>query len=264
MKDKLNTRYIGNTEKWIDFWLYIAKTQSFNGFFGFEEGQRLLIEINKNLSSILVNYHLYQYKIEAYPFEIPNSFKDMWLSGTVDIFENIFNYFEGYQDDFKPNKGNRYFKLFLNPEYVQRFQSLIEKKGAIFSNSAFQDYMLETMIDRQNSSEGNVSKENFYRYPHDEATCPIALTSKSMYEMYILVDGWIEVDGGALFMFTDQSFADNEFEVGIWSYSEASWQRYQTMPEPFLYKLAYILFEAEVHSVNDLLKVDSVFQLLYK
>ena len=121
--------------------------------------------------------------------------------------------------------------------------------------------MLEEMVNRQNSCETSFYEKNFYKYPHDEAINPITLNSRSMYEMYILLDGWIEVDGGALFMIADELFLNNEFEVGVLSYSEASWQRYQTIPEPFLYTLAYILFGVEVYSIDELLRYP-IFQLL--
>ncbi len=263
MKDKLSTRYIGNVESWSDFWRQVVGCGKFYNFFGQEDGQNLIVEINKILANISLNQDFYKSKIKAYPFEVPNSFKDLWLSGTIDIFEIIFSYFEGYNNEFQPKKGVYYFKLFLNPEYVEQFKNLLKKKKNIFPNSRLQYSMLEEMVNRQNSCETGFYEKNFYKYPHDEAINPITLNSRSMYEMYILLDGWIEVDGGALFMIADESFLNNEFEVGVLSYSEASWQRYQTIPEPFLYTLAYILFGVEVYSIDELLRYP-IFQLLYE
>lgn len=123
--------------------------------------------------------------------------------------------------------------------------------------------MLEEMVNRQNSCEISLYENFFINILMMKRLTLSLLNSKSMYEMYILLDGWIEVDGGALFMIADESFINNEFEVGVLSYSEASWQRYQTIPEPFLYTLAYMLFGVEVYSIDELLHYP-IFQLLYK
>ena len=131
MKDKLSTRYIGNVESWSDFWRQVVGCGRFYNFFGQEDGQNLIVEINKILANISLNQDFYKSKIKAYPFEVPNSFKDLWLSGTIDIFEIIFSYFEGYNNEFQPKKGVYYFKLFLNPEYVEQFKNLLKKKKNI-------------------------------------------------------------------------------------------------------------------------------------
>jgi len=112
MKDKLSTRYIGNVESWSDFWRQVVGEGGFYNFFGQEDGQNLIIEINKILANISLNQSFYKSKIKAYPFEVPNSFKDLWLSGTIDILEIIFSYFEGYNDEFQPKKGVYYFNFF--------------------------------------------------------------------------------------------------------------------------------------------------------
>ena len=151
MKDKLSTRYIGNVESWSDFWRQVVGCGKFYNFFGQEDGQNLIVEINKILANISLNQDFYKSKIKAYPFEVPNSFKDLWLSGTIDIFEIIFSYFEGYNNEFQPKKGVYYFKLFLNPEYVEQFKNLLKKKKNIFPNSRLQYSMLEEMVNRQNS-----------------------------------------------------------------------------------------------------------------
>ena len=267
MKNSLNTRYIGCAKNWMDFWKVIIHNQKFYTFFDDEDAQQLVTEIQSILARIDANYDLYNTKVKQYPFKIPQSFKDMWLSGTIDIFETIFNYFEGYRDEFIATESDRYFKLFLNPEYVKNFNFFLQQRNFLNPTHGFDNYIFESMLemqDRQSSSEVDAYKENFYQYPPDEYVNPIALSTQSMMDMFLLAEGSIEVDGGALFILADEPFLDKEFEVGVFSYSEASWIRYQTIPEPFLYTLAYIAFEREVHSVDDLLNAHSAFHLLYR
>ena len=52
MKDKLSTRYIGNVESWSDFWRQVVGCGKFYNFFGQEDGQNLIVEINKILANI--------------------------------------------------------------------------------------------------------------------------------------------------------------------------------------------------------------------
>ena len=264
MKNELHTRYIGSSERWLQFWQrFLANTPYFHEFFDIEDAQLLISSIKKVLSMVRDKQNFYQQQIEAYPFDIPASFKDMWLSGTVDIFEIIFNFFAGYRDEFKVLNQLLYFKLFLSPHNVKKFHDFSEtvRRG----NNQLDKLRIEIMLERQKMSieERVCSPLNFYKYPHDEAILPIALDSQSISDMYILVDGEIEVDGGALFMFATEPFADGEYEVGVWSDSESSWQRYQTMPEPFLYTLAYLAFEASGYSLDDLIQVNDVFKILY-
>lgn len=262
MKNNLKTRYIGNTEKWTIFWNEVIQSQQLCNFFGLDDGLLLNTEISKILADVDKNTEFYQHKIEAYPFKLQQSFRDMWLSGTVDIFEVIFRFFQGYREPFERCNDLHYFKMFLNPQYIYTFQQL-SQNIELLDGLGLDEFFLENMIERQEYDINPQEMANFYHYPPDEYTLPIAMNTQSMHAMYLVLDGEIDVDGGALFIFADESFADGEYEVGELSYSESTWIRYPTMPESFLFTLSYLLFKKDVTCLDDLLK-NRIFELLYK
>lgn len=267
MKSQIKTRYIGNSVGWIEFWESLGALSSYSPILDFisEEHDRKFLEhqlqmIDKDMRE---KREFYQQKIIDYGFKISPSFSDMWLSGSVDKFETIYNFISGYRDCFEVNKLQYYFKLFLNPKNIFRFENTSQHRDEFEELYSVFPFILE----KQDWSEIDrpfPTPQDFYTYPNDGYLNPLALQQKSVASMFLICEGEIEVNGGALFMFADEPFADGEYEIGIYSYGEATWQRYQTIPEPFLYTLAYVLFEAEVHSVDDLLKVNDVFKLLYK
>lgn len=271
MKSQIMTRYIGSEKCWYEFWntllnssvLYLG-LQKYVAPENSTEVSFLLSEVMTSLEMAGEKRKIYLNYTEAYPFKLPSSFIDMWFSGSIDILEMIYNFIAGYRDEFKVVNKNHYFKLFLNPDKIIRFIE-IEKCNSEFEFLSDAKCFIQ---ERQNSyeiGEFDFPKEkDFYVYPHDEYVNPLALKKISVDNMFLICEGEIDVNGGAMFMFADEAFLDGEYEVGVYSYSEASWERYKTIPEPFLFELAYIIFDAEVHCVDDLLKVNEVFKLLYK
>lgn len=270
MKSQMKTRYIGSEERWIEFWSTLLKLSVFDielKKYTEEIGEinKLIADVKFILEMVMEKRKDYLRYVEAYPIIVPESFKHIWLSGSVDILEIINNFIVGYRDNFEVKNETHYFKLFINPKRVIKFSEIPKYRKNFEELYDIYPFMKERQNNYETKEFDFPQPKDFYIYPNDEYINPLSLKRASVDNMFLICEGEIDVNGGALFMFADEPFSDGECEVGIYSYSEAYWNRYQTLPEKFLFSLAYIFFDAkEVYSVDSLLKVNDVFKLLYK
>ena len=261
MKSKKKSGYIGSVDRWTSFFRSLVGLKKYgrlSEFFDSDAIEKLESMVCGILDLAESNRIYYLKQIDEYPFNLPPSFKDLWISGGVDIFEVLFSYLNGYRDvAFIPSKTVMYGREFYSPKSVFKYRDVNRKPSGNYLKS------FKSILEERMASYEEKPPVDYFTYPHDEYRNPPAQSFRELVDGYLIANGEMEVNGSFVLMYADDRFADDECEVAIISVSECSVMRYRSIAELLMLHLAHLLWGGEAHSQEDLLRIDEKFKLIF-
>lgn len=261
MKSQIDSGYIGNEVKWIEFFkdiIQINKNQNILEYLDAQSAENMISVINNILNNHQNKRNFYLNQVSEYPFNIPQSLRDIWLSGCIDIFEVIMSYINGFPiQKISKSNGLKYYKNFLYPKNVFKYKDSPKIKDFPLDTS-YKEFLEEKFA--------YTDIHEYFEYPNDEFSSLPAYSKETLLDSFVIAEGdGLEVDGGIVLMYSDINFQPSEHEVALLSLSESSVRRYQSLAELLLINVINpLFFDTEAHSRQDLIKVNSSYKILLK
>lgn len=230
---KSNSIYIGNVSIWTTIIQDLSNVEKYDSLLSFFEKDEIILFKNDILSlldSLEVRRNNYENMIINYPFVLPDSLKDLWLSGMIDFIEILKRLAYQHKHGLNSRDKLHYGELFYLPSEVLSYTKALKKHSQL---KEVRSYIEERFEDEDS--------QDYYYYPNDEYGT-IAPTLEVLDKTYLIADGEIDVNGSLLFMNTHQYIMQNEFEVALWSLSESTVRRYPCIAEMIMKEIIHRYF----------------------
>ena len=248
---ELSSGYVGSVESIHEFYyslgdfyknvlLSIGKDDRY--------AQLMQDKLDYAISDANPNKALIRHFFEDSTLKFPQSYKDLWLSGMIDVMEIIL---APWRYESATIEAPTYVE-FIAPNNIPIYSEVEE------GESDQVDFIKEWMDEWMESTLGR----EYFEYPNDGYAKP-AISKEAINSSYVIADGEIIMNGTVVLMYPEVEFKDGEMEVVLFQISESTKNRYRSFAELVFIEFSYNFMKGEFYTKNDLLKADSRFSLIF-